>query len=93
MRFAGQGSSNKLKAAANLLSAIICPLIQREIPQAISNLNMWQGDMIPILGHLDPSDRPRLIFSFSCAYDEEIEKNLVVAYEKCHHLGCVAQMV
>jgi hypothetical protein len=71
---------NAAKTDANPLSAIVCPLIPRELDLAIRNFATWDADLPP--GPPFPvHEKPRFIFSFNCAPDPSIEQRLRDAFE------------
>lgn len=68
------------QADANPLSAVVCPLIPREVDLAVHNFALWNDELPPgppFPGH----EKPRFIFSLNCAPDAAIERRLRDAYE------------
>lgn len=73
------GQRRGARIEENLLSAVVCPLILRELPQALINIRTWNDELQP--GPPQPGQtRPRLIFSFNCAPDADAERSLREAF-------------
>lgn len=68
------------KAEETGLSAVVCPLVLRELPQAIANFALWNDTAPPGPPAFAGQRRPRLIFSFNGAYDADAEAQLVHAF-------------
>jgi hypothetical protein len=82
-------SPTKRKAAAKpgkagsqrALSAVVCPLIARELPMALANFDLWETQLPPSVEPRGPStSRPKLVFSFSCAPDDSLSIPLKKAF-------------
>lgn len=64
------------------LSAILCPLMPREMPLALANFDVWEQRFPPVQREvLAPEDRPKLVFSFSSAPDPALEGPLREAFD------------
>lgn len=82
----------KVKAVDNPLSAVVCPLIVRELPQAIANFRVWNDDLPPGLP-LPGQRRPRLIFSFNGAYDGSVEAQLFAAFAAAPNVAAAFEAI
>jgi hypothetical protein len=66
------------------LSAIVCPLTVRELPAALYNLRYWNSTVTPSTAPGSGGEgRPRLIYSFNCAPDDDLTRALVDVFEEC----------
>ena len=66
-----------------MLSAIVCPLTPRELPAALTNLAFWDTAMPPASeGEEAGKTRPKLIFSFNGAPDENLSRPLLDEFDK-----------
>lgn len=77
---AAAGMRARGKVEDNPLSAVVCPLIVRELPQALANFRVWNDELPPGPPPLPGQRRPRLIFSFNGARDAGVEAQLADAY-------------
>jgi hypothetical protein len=66
---------------APFLSAVVCPLVARELPLALRNFDLWTEKGIDA-SPVDPSRRPRLIYSFNCAETPSFRDALREAYDR-----------
>ena len=82
VQVAGVAVSPRGKVEENLLSAVVCPLIMRELPQAIANFRIWNDDLPPGPTLFPGQQKPKLIFSFNCAPDADAETALRAAFDE-----------
>ena len=74
------GKDRGARIEENLLSAVVCPLTARELPQALLNIRTWNDELPP--GSPVPGQAPpRLIFSFNCGRDADAERSLREAFD------------
>ena len=58
-----------------MLSAVVCPLTEREVPRALANLEAWESQTPPLLESATPGPAaPDLIYSFNGAPDGELPR-------------------
>ena len=69
-----------VKPARSRLGAVVCPLVARELPAALSNLRQWSSKVVTGEIATEGTHRPRLVFSFNCGRNGELEKSLREEY-------------
>lgn len=66
---------------AAFLSAVVCPLMPRELPLALANFDVWEYQMPPLTAPLRAGETlPKLVFSFSSAFNTELDAPLRQAF-------------